>query len=798
MADRYWVGDTGNWSDSTNHWATASGGAPAVGNLPTSSDNVIFDANSNTGTAAFSVLVDGSVGTPSVCNDFSTGGAGGALDGVMTLTTPSATQGFFSIYGSLTFPAANFNTALGGIYMVLTFAATSAGKTITTNGVTLNAFEITFNGVGGGWTLGSGLTLAVASNIFFRAGTFNTGNFPVTSGYFSVNIAPTSACVLNLGSSTITSTKADGFTFVSSAFLTFNAGTSTLVTANVTSGINIFAGGGLTFYGLSIPSNGGTAANFIRIAGANTFNNITAVNSTAASTFEIQLYANQIINGAFTLTGSNGYCRISLITDALWTQRTVTLNGSTVFTDVDFRDIVTAGTAGTWTGTRLGNAGNTSGITFAVAKTVYWNLAGSQTWQANAWATTNTGAPALTNFPLPQDTATFTEAGAVGTVTTDQNYNMPNIQMADGVSNRVTAFTFAGSGGYQVGSVTLFSGLVLTRVTSAFYGNGSGTLAITSAGVTFPIQMVCNTLNGTLQIKDNLTITSQFSWVSGTIDFSYAANLSITCSVWVQGSTAIRSFIWGTTGAINASGGNTTAFSCNGNNLTTTGTSRINLTYAGAVGTRSIVVTPGFTESNALNVYVTAGTDIITFSNIIKNLDFTGFSGIWNPSNSTLYGNLTISPTMTMNSGGVTLSILSQSSTQLITTSGKTFGFGLTIGGGAGPGGIVQFQDALTMGATSPFGFVQGTLQFKAGTTNVMGTSFATTGSTLKYLASSLAGTKATISQASGTVTATFLNIKDSNATGGATWNAKSVTNVNAGNNTGWLFAGGGNMFMLF
>ena len=41
---RYWVGGTGNWSD-TSHWSTSSGGSGGA-SVPTSSDAVFFDANS--------------------------------------------------------------------------------------------------------------------------------------------------------------------------------------------------------------------------------------------------------------------------------------------------------------------------------------------------------------------------------------------------------------------------------------------------------------------------------------------------------------------------------------------------------------------------------------------------------------------------------------------------------------------------------------------------------------------------------------------------------------------------------
>ena len=47
--ERYWVGDTGNWSDDENHWAKTSGGTPAIGNLPTALDDVFIDAESGFG-----------------------------------------------------------------------------------------------------------------------------------------------------------------------------------------------------------------------------------------------------------------------------------------------------------------------------------------------------------------------------------------------------------------------------------------------------------------------------------------------------------------------------------------------------------------------------------------------------------------------------------------------------------------------------------------------------------------------------------------------------------------------------
>jgi len=58
MADRYWVGNGGNWSDDTNHWATSSGGTPGAGNKPGTGDRGVVDASSGTGTITVDETID--------------------------------------------------------------------------------------------------------------------------------------------------------------------------------------------------------------------------------------------------------------------------------------------------------------------------------------------------------------------------------------------------------------------------------------------------------------------------------------------------------------------------------------------------------------------------------------------------------------------------------------------------------------------------------------------------------------------------------------------------------------------
>ena len=54
MADRYWVGGTATWDATVGtKWSTTSGGAGGA-SVPTSADNVFFDANSGAVTVTVS------------------------------------------------------------------------------------------------------------------------------------------------------------------------------------------------------------------------------------------------------------------------------------------------------------------------------------------------------------------------------------------------------------------------------------------------------------------------------------------------------------------------------------------------------------------------------------------------------------------------------------------------------------------------------------------------------------------------------------------------------------------------
>jgi hypothetical protein len=781
MADRYWVGGTGTWdATSTTNWATSSGGAGGA-SAPTSADNVIFDANSNTLLLPFTVTVGGDSTTPSVCNDFTTGGAGGALDGVMTLSM--GTNSNLDIYGSMTLPASNLTwSGTNATTCSLSFKATTTGKTITTNGVTLTLQRVILRGNGGAWTLGSAFT-NTGTAFFIQEGTFNTGNYNMTV----VSLQRTDGSVIasiNLGSSTITASAAAGI-LIEPTNLTFNAGTSQITCSAATP---TFAGNGLTYYNVSFTSavNGTTTIN-----GANTFNNLTQTSRGATGRRGVVLGANQTISGALTLGAANtSIRRIQLFSDTVGTQRTITCNGTlAALADVDFRDINAAGTVATpWTGTRIGNCLGNSNITFTAAADKYWNLAAGGSWSATAWALSSGGGVAANNFPLAQDKVIIENTGlnTSATITIDLIWMIGEID----ISTRSNAMTLA-SGTISTSfykNITLSSAVTMTG-TGGWNINGQGTTQILDVNTaTFVPPITINIPTGTFQLAENTTCSATVTLTQGTLDLN---DFDLTCNIFSSSNSNTRVIDFGT-GEINVTGNNATIFSMGtSTNFTYTGTPTLNFTYSGGTGTRGIAppdTTLGGVESNALNYNISAGTDIInTFSNrTFKNLNFTGFTGTLTNTSRTIFGNLTISSGMTLTDGTSITTFAATSGTQTITSNDKTLDFPVTING---VGGTFQMADALTLGSTRTLTLNAGTVKFKDGTTNSAGT-FVIQGSSGNQvvLNSTSNGNQYTLSQSTGTVVAEFATIKDTIGAGGATYVANLDTNINGGNNTNWLF----------
>jgi hypothetical protein len=611
---RYWVGGTGNWSD-TARWSTSSGGGSGA-SVPRSHDDVVFDSLSNA--TAYTATVNAVTGGIR-CKALT---IAGPLTGNLTLAGSTAIVG---IHGNVTLPATGLTRTYSG---AITLSGSSTGRTLTTNGVTL-ASAITVNGVGCEWALGSALNNGT-SNITVTNGNLLLSNYNLTAGAISSN-NPNSRTI-NFGSGTISLSGSGqisfGTTETNAANLTVTASTSQI---NLSSVGGTFQGNGKTFYNVAFTDNNA----FLQgIDGANTFNNLTVTGITSAGLKNVSFTANQTINGTLTLSaGTNATMRHFVRSDTIGTTRTLTCAAFSG-TDADFRDITIAGAAAPVSGTRLGDCKGNSGITFPAAKTAYRFGTSTSYAGSNSWSLTAGGAGSNDNFPLAQDTVVFIVSPSVfpasgGTVTVDAAYNIGTIDMSARTSNTMTLATSTNApaiyGNWINGTGTTLTG----TGTLTFAGRGSQT--ITSAGKTFTQLFVFNSPSGSVTLQDAFVYSSaSITLTAGTFDANiYNVTSSATGSgngVNVTGALTRTMALGSGTWSIAGSG---TAWQLSGSNATVTGTGTITMTSASAKtfagggisysgitldqgGAGALTITGNNTFANITNTYSATGATNIT------------------------------------------------------------------------------------------------------------------------------------------------------------------------------------------
>lgn len=126
------------------------------------------------------------------------------------------------------------------------------------------------------------------------------------------------------------------------------------------------------------------------------------------------------------------------------------------------------------------------------------------------------------------------------------------------------------------------------------------------------------------------------------------------------------------------------------------GEATVELTYSGSSGVRSISNSLP-SEANAFSFVVTGGSDSVFMSTVAKNVDFTGFSGFSNLGSfvRTIYGSLTLSPTMIISgAGGNEITFAGTSGPYTLTTAGQTLPFHATF---FGSGGTWRLADDFNM-----------------------------------------------------------------------------------------------------
>jgi len=303
MANRYWVGGTGDWDATAgSKWALTSGGAGGQA-VPNSSDDVFFDANSGANTVTIgsgtaicdSLTMTGFAGTLAFgSNSITCGGSGsntfvGAttysvtgtplinITGTGTLTIVAgavteansisftinnAASNAIGISGSvrnLTFSGTytgNLTNAARTIYGNLTFktgmtisagastqvfSATSGIQTITSAGLNLD-FPINFNGTAT-YQLQDPLSVGTATNrtITLTSGTFDLNNNSVTLfGLFTSSGSLTRTIAFGTGQFYLTALTSNVWTVTGTLITITGTSPTVSLTANATTGERTF------------------------------------------------------------------------------------------------------------------------------------------------------------------------------------------------------------------------------------------------------------------------------------------------------------------------------------------------------------------------------------------------------------------------------------------------------------------------------------------------------------------------------------------------------------------------------
>jgi hypothetical protein len=423
---------------------------------------------------------------------------------------------------------------------------------------------------------------------------------------------------------------------------------------------------------------------------------------------------------------------------------------------------------------------------YLVGGTGTWNTSSTTNWSASS------GGASGASVPTASDSVFFDQA-ATYTVTLTGALACLNLTVSAGTVTFTSTGTIAISG-----SLSLVAGTVWNATGTITFNSTTTGNTITTNAVIISCSITFDGVGGSWQLQSALTSgsTRTVTLTNGTLDLN---GYTLSVGIFASSNSNTRTFafgtgnltltyasvgagnvqaIWTTTTVTGMTITGTPVVNCTGSTSFTTSTRQLIVGAHGESQSISFNITPSSAASDIIRFATTSG----AFKNVVFAVTFTGSVQV---SNSIfVYGDLDFGGA-TVYIGTSTINFAATSGAKTIKTSGLTIDSNVTFNG---VGGTWAMQDALTQGSTRALTMTNGTLQLKSGTTSTVG-SFATSGTTVKYLQATTPGSQATISDASGTNTVSYLTIQDIAATGGATWNAYSTdNNINAGNNTGWDF----------
>lgn len=477
MANRHWVGGTANWDATAGtKWALTSGGVGGQA-VPTSADDVFFDA------ASGAVTVTSTVGTSCLSINFT--GFTGTFAGSTT----------FHIGGNVTLGSGMTTTFTGNFSVEATATLTSNGKTwLGTLNLGLNSTTYTLFD---SWTVAN---FSGGSNIILNGNTLNiTGNLtaPTISG--TTNLALTGTGTWS-GSGTIKNnlTINTAGTITVSGTVGFNTGTLTYVSGTIT-----LTGSTLTIAASTTLNTSGIIWNNINFTANSTITllsdlvSIGTVSHFTGGTITFNNF-NFYIGGSITLSNGrvfNGTTKIIFNTS---TSQNISVDSAYLGGIRNNLDINATGTVNiNW----LSYGGGT--LTYIAGNVTF---SGSENLAINASCTLNVSGINWRNISTAGTTITL-----ASDLTCENTFNIANGSL---IVNGSTLYCkgsliFSSGGGNSVSGTTNIE----------FTGSASGTWMSNTTNNAWRNNVTINKSGGTLTIGTLLAYnTGTLTHVAGTVD----------------------------------------------------------------------------------------------------------------------------------------------------------------------------------------------------------------------------------------------------------------------------------------
>jgi hypothetical protein len=659
MASRFWVGGTGTW-DATNtaNWSATTGGASGA-SVPTSADDVTFNASSGT---SFTVTIATGY-NPTVISV-----SGGAATVTLNLNDQTLTCTTFSFTGTA----------------VRTLAWGTSGQiVITGNGTTVFTTQVDTN-----------LTCSGSRNVVFTysgsTGTRTIGTPPLT------NIATNSLnYIFQGGTDTVTLTGASG---IVSRDLDLTGFSGTFTTNQMFAYGNVTLSAGLTLTAVA------TTWNFRGPSGG------TQTLTTAGKTLPVSLTVNA--PSGTVLFADN----VTIPTTATLTVTAGTLNSNN--RTINIGRLVSTGTAtrtlafGTSTLNITGNAATVmdvtpiTGLTITGLTTVTFTYAGA------------VGNRTITLNSLFTEAQAFNIVITGGSDVVILGGGMRDLDFT-GFSGTLNASARIIYGNLTLGTgMTVASG-----ATSTSFNNTTGTTTIDTKGRTFQQQMTFAGTGGTRRLLGNVDLgVRNAAFTAGNLDLNdftltaFTAVSSGTLARQIQfGNTGAINLT--ANGQTTWSFGTATGFSYTGNgrvNLTYAGATGIrSITHGSTAG--------GSEATQAPPMYVAAGaTDTITTTNLSYWSDLVfepGANVTLSNTSKFVSGNVILAPGMTITAGTAGIAFIGNG-IQTFDSANLTTDFPLTVGSGTSNGNL-RLANTTTIGNSRLASLASGTLDLNGQTLTV-------------------------------------------------------------------------------